>query len=231
MKKWLLLFSFLTFSLFGGGPLTHALMAQKFLKAYPPMSEGDRLDFIHGTLFPDIYYLKSTPRERTHYLGVSIDRVLGANSPFLAGVLFHAWVDERRALWLKGGGMERFLHDVPDESKNFFVKLLEDEILYPRVDRKSVQSALQRPVAEALSIVPQTELDTWHVLMGQYFTFRPYAIVKMVNVMKDVDLFGISHDLLPRWGRLLSALRSEKKVQQEVEAMLAFLEAGLIEEL
>lgn len=231
MKKWFFVFSVLTAQLFSAGPLTHALMAQKFLAIYQPLSHEDGLDFIHGTLFPDIYYLKTTPRERTHYRAVTIDRVLKASSPFHAGVLFHAWVDERRALWLKSSTIQSFLHDLPEESKNFFLKLLEDEILYPHVDRDVVDHALERPSNEALPLVSQDELDTWHMLMGQYFSFRPYAIVKMVSVMKDVDFFGISHDLLPRWGRSLSHLKSDKKVQQEVEAMLAFLEEGLSENL
>lgn len=230
MKYLIALLMLMTASLFSGGLLTHALTAQKFLEIHPLSSEQERNAFLQGTLFPDINYLGKIDRDKTHFESVTIRDVLEAKTPFYAGMLFHSWVDEKRAAWMQAQPLVVLPGDIPTEKSNFFQKFLEDEILYSHLNKEQILFAVDQLEAETLSYVEREQAELWVDLMGQYFTFRPYSIIKMVSVMKDVDLFNIPHALLRAWARAILHLRNQPQVREEVEQMFLFLQESMLEE-
>jgi len=59
-------------SLFAAGPIVHILTAEIWLQ-YHSIDENEHAEFILGTLFPDIHYIKVISREKTHDSAVSFE--------------------------------------------------------------------------------------------------------------------------------------------------------------
>src|SRR3990167_3969890 len=80
-------------------PTTHILLADAFLKTAPQSSP---VTFIVGTSFPDIRHLGSLSREQTHLRPIDLASIREESDPFLAGMLFHNYVDiTRKAYWAR----------------------------------------------------------------------------------------------------------------------------------
>lgn len=77
-------------------PITHLVLAEKIFDE--DLSLFDRKEFLLGTLFPDIRYLKTIDHDKTHFNNLKITDLAGGNS-FLAGAKFHSIVDDARGLY------------------------------------------------------------------------------------------------------------------------------------
>ena len=91
-----LIFLVLGLPLHAAGPITHAFLAELFFKQFPKYDSEEQKAFRLGTLFPDVRYLGTIPREETHFPEMTLEEVLEETNPFLAGMKFHSYVRKER---------------------------------------------------------------------------------------------------------------------------------------
>lgn len=75
LKLFCFLICFLFISLEAAAPNTHVYFAQQWIDIHQ-MPEEDQNAFIIGTLFPDIRYLGTISRDKTHEKGVTPEKIL-----------------------------------------------------------------------------------------------------------------------------------------------------------
>lgn len=76
-------------------PLAHIFLAAKMLTG-PLKGFFNEKEFIIGTSFPDIHYLKVIERSETHAAHISLKIIMQEKDSFKAGMLFHSFVDKQR---------------------------------------------------------------------------------------------------------------------------------------
>ena len=74
-------------------PITHIALTEKIFNNI--FHNYDKKEFIIGTSFPDIRYLGTIDREKTH-LSVNNLENINDKSSFISGMKFHALVDKVR---------------------------------------------------------------------------------------------------------------------------------------
>jgi hypothetical protein len=161
------------------GPVTHALLADHFFRIYPDKYDDvSKAAFRAGTLFPDIRYICHLSREDTHFDSVTIEDVFKEPSPFIAGMKFHSLVDKIRENFVINGGYYELLSSLNIEHSASYLKLLEDEIAYPSVDKgpwKEIVKAVH-PDEEQWSVDPES-LKKWHYLLDLSFSYYPSTLL------------------------------------------------------
>ncbi len=80
-------------------PIAHIFLAVQMLLG-PLQGLFNEQEFILGTSFPDIRYLKVVQRADTHFTHVTLQDVLQEKSSFKAGMIFHSFVDEQREAYV-----------------------------------------------------------------------------------------------------------------------------------
>ena len=89
-------------------------------------------EFIFGTSFPDIRYLKVVSRTETHFTNVSLQDILQEKNSFKAGMVFHSFVDERREAYVVENHFYKKIPNFKFSSQS--LKFAEDEILKSYLD-------------------------------------------------------------------------------------------------
>lgn len=74
-------------------PITHIVLTKKIYKQH--FSEKSFDEFIIGTSLPDIRYLKTVDRDKTHFPTSMLNEIKQEQS-FTAGLKFHSIVDRVR---------------------------------------------------------------------------------------------------------------------------------------
>lgn len=181
-KKWLLYkgaWALLFFSSYiqGAAPATHVYFAEQYLRiCKPSYTAKEKASFIRGTLFPDIRYLARIARTKTHVKGVSLQEIKNTKDPFVAGKLFHSYVDEQREIVAQ----REKIYDhfaLFGRHKSRFLKILEDELYYPKIDRLATLEALNSyDATEKKSGVPFYTVKAWHRHLRTYLKQSPVAL-------------------------------------------------------
>lgn len=158
-------------------PITHILFTTVI-----PKTVSD--DFIAGVSFPDIRYLGSISRERTHAYGS--DKVTDSTS-FTSGMAFHQYVDEARGEYWKDNGIYEQLPDTPLTAQA--LKFCEDIILYESFDRwQSIARLFHATPAiptEYSDAISPSEMHGWYQLIAHYLNEKP-DIEKIAYMMKQI---------------------------------------------
>jgi hypothetical protein len=145
-SKKLFLFLLLLFNLVSvdaAAPVTHVLLAEKWIEYKEHYNKKEKRAFILGTLFPDIRYLGVVTRNKTHEFELTISDLEKKQSPFIKGKRLHAWVDETREALVVKWNIYSKLKSIKDQKyKATFLKLLEDEILYTQRDWQNIRHYL-----------------------------------------------------------------------------------------
>jgi hypothetical protein len=167
---------FFSQSLSAASSLFHAMIAEKWIKAFENFNEEETRAFMIGTLFPDIRYLAGLPRSKTHLYHLSLEQIRAIKDPFLKGMRVHAFVDETREGYLKNNPIWDELRGYPGDAI-LFLKILEDELLYTTRERNTSSY-----ISTYLQTVEQSELDfgiplplvrEWHECLKLSFACRP----------------------------------------------------------
>jgi hypothetical protein len=148
------------------GPITHIVLTDKIFDKY--LNKFSKIDFLMGSCFSDIRYLKVLDRDSTHDDLVEPDELLGNNS-FMAGVEFHALIDKVREDFLLTKKNYAPLLQIPVVCwmMNFF----EDEVLYEKFNGWP-------ELTEAFKLIPYQQIkfdldkktiDGWYALLREYF--------------------------------------------------------------
>ena len=132
-------------SLFAATPATHVFFAERYIKCCKPgYTQKEHDAFIRGTLFPDIRYLAHIPRNKTHTNKLKLDDIVKQKNPFIAGKLFHSFVDEQRQRVVRKEKIHSvLLAHVPEKIGHQLLKVVEDELCYHAIERSSTLNALK----------------------------------------------------------------------------------------
>ncbi len=221
---------FLTFSLMlcvtlhAAGPVVHALCAELYFKhVKPTYTPAERDAFMRGTLFPDIRYIGHISREKTHAKDVTLDQVKNASSPFHAGMLFHAYVDEQREIIARHDKIYEHLSEIP-KRKALFLKMIEDELCYHLLDRAQIRHALIRYDAEEQDYgVNFIKRIAWHRVQRSYFKQSPLMLLEN-KVASHKGYFSIPYDELAQALPLFKKYQEDDKVNAYMSHFLSAFE-------
>jgi len=158
-------------------PITHILFTTV-------LSKNVSNEFIAGVSFPDIRYLGSISRERTHMYGV--DRLTDTTS-FISGMAFHQYIDELRGEYWKHNGIYERLPDTPLTAQA--LKFCEDIILYDSSDiSHSFADIFQDTQGVSMKYsdtISYQETERWYQLMAHYLSEKP-NLEKIAYMMKQI---------------------------------------------
>jgi hypothetical protein len=175
-------------------PIAHVFLAIQFL-AGPLQNMFNEEEFIVGTSFPDIRYLKVIGREETHFKDVSLQDIKKETNSFKAGMLFHSFVDEKREEYIV---RNHFYEKVPNfRFTSQSLKFAEDQILMDYFDIKKYQSYFNKIYPEERFYkISDENLRSWHNFLQGYFDG---SITGRDLLMKYFDLNEPNAWPLKRW--------------------------------
>jgi hypothetical protein len=149
-------------------PISHLVYARKYLDNH---KVADEAAFIAGTIFPDIRYMGTVTRSKTHAAGkYTVASIQAENDSWKAGTYYHNLVDD---LWINY--VTKHAPEIAaDPLKIQALKMLEDEFLYSEIeDWLPVRVALRVvPTAEHNLVAPETSLK-WHSLINKLVVAPP----------------------------------------------------------
>lgn len=188
--------------------ITHIVLAEKMSDEL--FKKFDKEDFLVGTVFPDIRYLKIIEREKTHFNGLSFKDILDEQNSFTAGLKYHSLVDELREKYI----IEKGIYSLVPDSKFITqaLKIYEDEILYSKVsDWDEVIRFLDKVLPEETELTAQSDgVQRWHSLMQEYFKESPTDISRKSFVLG----LGYSEDIAIEVNKLVDHMRQISKVRE-----------------
>jgi len=146
-------------------PIGHIFLALQVLAG--PLQHFDKQQFIIGTSFPDIRYLGSINRNHTHFKGTTFPMIKTEPNAFRAGMLFHSFVDEKHAAYIKE---QKLLSYIPKTSyKTILLKIAEDKVLIPYLDHEEYVAYFDTILLEETTFgIPMDDITRWHAILQTY---------------------------------------------------------------
>lgn len=217
-----IIFPTLTYS---AGPITHVYLAEQWLIYSTPQTPQQHSSFIVGTLFPDIRYLGVLSRKQTHPVGLTFDDIIKSPTPFVAGARFHALIDEKREDYVVKNNIYQYIKSLGQGHDATLLKLVEDEILFDRINRAHVLQDLKEITEDEKAWnVPLKDLEEWHFILEQYFTMRPsYMLFYLAETGRP--MFDVPNDVVKHWSIHFHALVQQKELQDYVFNMVHYFNA------
>jgi len=232
----MIFFRFLAFffalPLFGAMPYFHAYIAEEWIEMYEDYGPEEKRAFLVGTLFPDIRYLGTASRSETHDADITVQELLGTDDPFTKGKKLHSFVDETRVKILAEytalePAFARLLDALPGQNQVTFLKMLEDEIIYPERYWGDIFDYLQEiDRGETGLAVPIESVRKWHWILSWYFSYRPSDLLAWMS-WGGRGFFNIPPPLVQTWSALLFEVAQDEAAQKYV----SFLVQRLREEM
>jgi hypothetical protein len=191
-------------------PIMHANFAYRFLDEYfTDYTPEQSKEFILGVLYPDVRYLQVIDRDVTHEFNVSLEDVLGAETPFKAGVKLHCFIDEVRDRYIEETLAYQSLERFSQEHVHLFLKLIEDEILYndPLVNKTKgcLDNIIDEEFVHGLTL---HTMKTWHRVLSQYLSNPPGTILRRLRQF-GLGMFGVNPEEIALWSRSIGQLVAE----------------------
>jgi hypothetical protein len=208
----------------GSLPLVHVYLSEKWLEENPSfIQEKDHQAFILGSVFPDIRYMGELEDHQTHLQGVELVDVCCAGDPFDAGVKFHCYIDDLRFQYIANSTIMEHLSDLPKEHMDLFLKLLEEEIILPKVDRKKISQYFKICYEEECMIASEEQVKKWHALLQRYFQFKPSEILRLLSLFKR-GILDVSPELVKLWSVALPKLAKDPQVLAYFDDLLKHIQ-------
>lgn len=207
--------------LFAAAPVTHALLAEKWMAAQEQYDDMEKRSFIIGTLFPDIRYMGDVKRSDTHEKGVTVKRLKEKQNAFLKGKRLHVFVDELREKCVVKWKMYDKIQHVPNQRRRaLFLKLLEDEILYPKQDWQQVRNYLTHIDPEERKFqIEVSKIKRWHRNQSMAFTALPSDYIWHLALFNK-SFAGVKPEVLREWSKILPKMAKDPEMQHYVEKLL-----------
>jgi hypothetical protein len=225
-RKYIIYIAFILFSSqsIAAGPITHAYLAQKWIKSHEHFSQQEEESFMRGTLFPDIRYLGIITREDTHYNGVTLEGLLQDKSPFSKGKKLHSFVDEKREEFVVKSKIYDKIKTVPEEYRGTFLKFLEDEVLYQKGNWEKIRLSLGATDETELVKIEKEHIIRWHQMTQEAFCAPPSQyfinIKKFPFLIKEVNgkkfILNIPTEIIKKWSVILPTLAKDKDIETYV---------------
>lgn len=188
--------------------ITHIVLAEK--KSESLFNKFNQHDFLIGTVFPDIRYLKVIDRDKTHFKELSFQDILNEQNSFTAGLKYHSLVDEVREKYM----VEKGIYDLIPHSKFITqsLKIYEDEVLYKNVsDWNKVIAFFDKVLNEEMEFVNQADkINVWHSLMQEYFKESPTDVSRRNFILA----IGFSEEIAVEINKLINQMRQTPEIRQ-----------------
>jgi hypothetical protein len=195
--------------------ITHIVLAERISNKF--FNNFDRKDFLVGTVFPDIRYLKIIDRKDTHFEKITLQDVLDEKNSFTAGLKYHSLVDEVRERYM----IEKNIYAHISSSKyiTHALKTYEDEILYSNVtDWNEIIPYFDQILPEETALTNQIDqTKKWHLLLQNYFRELPSDISRQDFVLN----LGFTREIATEINELIRKL---KQIPQVRDIILGFYE-------
>ena len=202
-------------------PLTHLVLAKKFLEKTPyKLEEIQKRSFLLGTLFPDIRYLGEISRENTHPLGLTLNDICQSPTPFIAGMRLHAWIDEIREQFAVQCNVYALIEEIGGAHRATLLKLVEDEILY---EDNTFPLLLTGFAEEELNFgIPLETVQKWHFFLKTYLRNRPSTLLQELSE-KDLPLFNVPSPIIKEWSKQLPLLAQREDLKNYVKDLFEII--------
>ena len=198
---------------------THLYFAQIWMDAY---SSFDRGAFVNGTLFPDIRYLGTISRKKTHEKGLTAQKIRSTRCPFKAGMRLHSFLDERREYFVKKSGILSQMEKISKKQRVFFLKLLEDEILWSRIDTELARNSLMDLLDQEIDLADSQTVQKWHQLLLLYFEQKPTDHFSAL-IAKGASFVDLDSETMAAWIPLLQEYASHPKYINYVDRLIFYM--------
>lgn len=147
-------------------PIAHIFLAVQMLSG-PLKGIFDEKEFIIGTSFPDIRYLKVVERTETHVQHVTLQDIFKEKDSFKAGLLFHSFVDEQRETYMIRHNVYQKLPQFRFSSQS--LKFAEDELLKAHFDIAHYGNYFDDILdAETMYGIDVQHIRAWHTFLQGY---------------------------------------------------------------
>jgi hypothetical protein len=205
-------------------PTTHLYFAEKWVAQKAPvlLSKGhdfDHDEFILGNFFPDIRYMGGMTREETHEKNVTVEAIENSPSWFVAGMRLHAFVDDVREDCVQKWKIYPLIEPFSMGYRETFLKLIEDEILYDRVNISFALACLM-PISEGEKAtgISTKSIHKWHQRLCYYLGARPQHVLNALVWFKK-GIFQIPPEVVKEWQRSLPVLAQLPELRDYVERL------------
>ncbi len=228
MIRYALILLLCTHSLESAAPVVHAYCAEMyFTYCRPNYSLKQREAFMRGTLFPDIRYIASISRTETHTKNVTLEEVTSSKNPFTAGMLFHSYIDEQREALAQQVGIYDHLTNIPKRHKAALLKIIEDQLIYAKLNVPMVRKALRTFSAEERQHkVKIPTIMLWHRLLTNYLKQSPDSFFHK-KVANRQGYLLLPADAIANAYTIIKQYSADKKVQTYAETLIHTIEEGL----
>lgn len=188
--------------------ITHVVYGQLVLGKFLNGRKNLNLrNFFIGTLFPDIRYLGTIPKEKTHFeKDPNLSGLLTQTTSFKAGLYTHLLIDVERERVVE---RLNFYQLFPKEPiTQYAMKFLEDEFTYSRYRNwKEIQIYLNNALPEEFEFTDQKTVRKWHSILNDYFAVPPSP----ESVVRFASHLLIPTDALPAMTKKVHEIRQHKK--------------------
>lgn len=175
-------------------PIAHIFLAVQMLSG-PFNGLFNERDFIIGTSFPDIRYLKVVERAETHFTNVTLQNIAQEKDSFKAGMLFHSFVDEQREAYVVEHHFYEMIASFRFTSQS--LKFAEDEILKSKFDIEKYTPYFDGILEiERMYGIDEKHIQAWHTFLQGYFNGN-YSGQDLI--MKYFDLNEPDAYFIKRW--------------------------------
>jgi len=192
-------------------PISHVFLAIQVLSG-PLAHKFNEQEFIIGTSFPDIRYLRCIERGETHFSGVTLQDVANEPCSFKAGMLFHSLVDEVREHYMHSNGFYEQLPSFRLISQS--MKLAEDMIVLSLFDARQYRKYFDVILDKERAYVGVDDIKTWHNFLKNYLGGEP-LVDEAIRTFSSLML----HDV-PFYKRWMYACFYKKKIKSTVTRII-----------
>jgi hypothetical protein len=218
MRKFVLLLMLLiSAKAYSAGPVTHAYIAEKWLQYNSQYNGQQTSDFFVGTLFPDIRYTAKIARDKTHFKGLTLNDVRHGKTSFWAGLNLHCYLDEaREKMVVENHVYDLFQDFVEAGDVPSLLKLLEDEILFSKIDKGQLLIYLKAIIEEEVQFgIDPYKIRSWHEFQLFLLTNPPSEILRALASINRPYL-QIPAETVQLWNAHFAELVQNPEIQKHV---------------
>jgi hypothetical protein len=186
--------------------ITHTALTERVFDQY--FYKFDKQNFTIGALFPDIRYMAGINRGITHFENVGFQEILDEKNEFLAGMLYHSYIDKTRQQWLTGNGIYNLIPY--DYHWVQALKFYEDRLYYDDVKNWSViKDFLKKIIPEELKFnIDGGVIKLWHDMLTNYFSFDP----KTNTILETSKKIGMPEDVAADINLHIEVIQKNKQI-------------------
>lgn len=211
----------------GLAPMLQVKLAHIWFETCDKYSARERQEFVLGSLINELPHLEKSHHTSTYLEGVTLKDVFHAKTSFEAGRLYNHYLRALRKRHAERNSIYDLLHGIESEKKDFFLKLLEDELMYDRqlcIKACSYLSAISE--GEILTGVKVDRLAIWHGVLYKYLGQKPSESIPLFKKDQRIKL-DFTKEETEFWRAALLFFSSHKKIKEYVEDFMADVEISL----